>query len=121
MNSTSTETSSFLPTNTSSITDSSTTSAPFDYSILFGYEPNPIGALITCAIFCLLFLVVLVLSIRFRNWYVFAVPIGSAMEAIGFYFRSDYQVIWKYILTHLLILIAPTILAMASYALISKL
>ena len=89
---------------------------------IYGYTPNETAAYVVAAIFGVLFLVTGVLTIRFRSWFFLVVPIASLMEVIGMAMRpgSEYT-LSKYIVSVLMVLLAPTIYAMADYAMLSKL
>jgi len=88
---------------------------------IFGYDPNKHAAEAAAILFAALCIITFALNIKFKSRFLMVIPIAALMETIGYALRpySAFNV-GKYIITTLCILLAPTIFAMADYALISK-
>jgi hypothetical protein len=88
---------------------------------IYGYDPNRPLAYACTAIFAVLCVAVGIINIRHKSWFFIVIPIASAMEVVGFAIRPDAAFdVGKYIVTTLCILLAPTVYAMADYALVSR-
>lgn len=89
---------------------------------IYGYNPNEELAYAATAVFGVLFVVVMAINFKFKSWFFIVIPIASLMELVGFVLRphAAYDVS-KYVVSTLGILLAPTIYAMANYALIKRL
>lgn len=88
---------------------------------IYGYDPSTAGAIISSIIFAIIAAITLGLSIRYRTWFMLVIPIGATMEVIGFALRpSSSHSVGKYVITTLMILLSPTIFAMADYTMISR-
>ena len=93
---------------------------PSEYN-LFGYTPNAAAAYVCVALYAIPFIAISALNIKFKSWFMIPVCIGCLMEIIGFAIRptSAYSVS-QYVLTVLMVLLAPTIYAMSDYSFLSK-
>jgi len=87
----------------------------------YGYDPSTPGAIVTAVLFAVMGTVVLILNVRFKSWFLMAVPVAAYMEVVGFALRLDSSYdLGKYIVAVLCILLAPTVFAVADYGLISR-
>jgi len=100
--------------------NSTTIPTGYQYN-LYGYDPSETGAIISAILFGILGIAVFGINWRHKSWFLISIPIASLMEVIGFAVRPNaaYSVS-QYIVTVLMILLAPTVFAMADYALISR-
>jgi len=91
-----------------------------EYS-LYGYTPEETGAIVVSITFGLFAIITLFQNFKFKSYYFIFVPIASAMECVGFALRPHSEFHFsQYIVSTLLILLSPTIFAMAGFSLISK-
>jgi hypothetical protein len=92
---------------------------------ILGYYPSPAFSLPLLVLFSIATVAHVALAIRHKTWYFLILSIGGFLEAFGFAFRvvyaDDLYSIPIYTLMMIPILIAPTLLAAADYALVAKL
>jgi len=88
---------------------------------IFGYTPNKSLELAVVVFFILLTLVILVQNLWKRTWFMMALVIGGLIEVLGFggmiYTTNNMSSVNGYIIYLVSVLIAPTVLAAADYAL----
>jgi len=88
---------------------------------IYGYYPNEPLAYAAVGVFAALCLTMIALNIRFKSWFMMVIPAASMMELIGFALRPFAALdVPKYVVSTLMILLAPTVFAMADYSLLSK-
>lgn len=116
--------------NTTSSNVTSSDGGAFAYTLgpygFWGFEPSIPLASISIAAFLILGAIILYLSIKHKTWYMIPLVVGCALEIFSFCFRiganatSTYRSIPIYGCATSPLLLAPTIFAMADYALVSK-
>ena len=90
----------------------------------YGYQPNVAFALIATVAFALLTLLLLVQTVRSRQWFTGMLAVGSAMECIGYltrYLVTDGASQPVFILSYILILVTPNLFALVNYKTIGNL
>ena len=100
-------------------TSNNDTNSTNDY---YGYEPSMPAAITFAVLFGCFAIVVFALNIRYKLWFLMVIPVASLMELVGFVIRPNGadNKLGLYIVSVLLILLAPTIFAMADYSLLSN-
>jgi len=91
----------------------------------FEYTPSLALCIISIIVFAIEGIILLALNIKFKAWFFMVLPVAAAMEIFGFGWRIHmiYNLDDKagFILYIVPILLAPTVIAAADYALVSKL
>lgn len=93
---------------------------------IYGFEPNEGLAGASLGIFTILGGILLYQIIKHKTWYLMPLPVGCAMEIFSFAFRlqaavdADYNSLVRYICYLFPLILTPTVVAMADYALVSK-
>jgi len=95
--------------------------AGYQYNF-YGYEPSLPGAIISAVLYGIFLLVLVILNMRFKSWFMMVVPAAGVLELIGFILRpvAKYDE-GRYVTSLVCVYSAPTVYATADYAMISKL
>jgi len=105
-------------------TNSTGSTAPIPCYNFYGYDPKEGLTITGIVLFGIVTSIVLYQTLRYKKYYFLAVPLASLAEFIGYITRlpsgQDPCSMNIYIVSYLLILIAPTCLVMGNYALIGK-
>lgn len=93
---------------------------------IWGNAPSEGLAIAALCIFIILAGILLFQIIKHRTWYLVPLVVACAMEIFSFAFRlhvsisGDYFSLFKYIAASTPLILAPTVVAMGDYALVSK-
>jgi uncharacterized membrane protein len=91
---------------------------------ILGYEPSQAASIVCLVLFFVLGAVVLGLNLKFKSWFFMSLVVAAILEVIGLAFRVEVKEkpfsIPIYIGYSLPVLVAPTIFAIADYALVSR-